>query len=397
MHEASASGRLGTVHFGTVRLRRSRGRLSDADGSHSRGRRRARPSPLGDARPLQHRPGPRRSGRFHAARMKTAWQAGRSERLRSSTAPICAPAHSATTSPPCSTGARYASVASVRCSPNPRTRGRGHARRLIETLLDDAAPDGADIALLFSRSGDPAFAGFQPIGMSDTAIEIVDTPRPGAPMTLVRGGEARDLPAIVAMGQVRAAPCRFHLDRDVDLVHYAITAKAAARRPRVRRTRVTCSSSSRKRASRPPPTSSSAIAGSRWTIEECGDRDPSGARVARAAAGVGRARAGGTPADDRRMAAVAVRPASGHGDDDTVNRGDDDPLAQRAARTAPERRRPAVLARRHLLIGRAPSRRGERRAMPTSRRPSGRRARPRQSTTSSQVAMSRRAVRPVAG
>jgi hypothetical protein len=27
-----------------------------------------------------------------------------------------------------------------------------------------------------------------------------------------------DLAAIVAMGQVRAAPFRFHLDRDIDLV-----------------------------------------------------------------------------------------------------------------------------------------------------------------------------------
>jgi hypothetical protein len=44
-------------------------------------------------------------------------------------------------------------------------------------------------------------------------------------MTLVRGGEDRDLGAIAAMGQVRADHVRFHLDRDVDLVKYAITRK----------------------------------------------------------------------------------------------------------------------------------------------------------------------------
>jgi hypothetical protein len=32
-------------------------------------------------------------------------------------------------------------------------------------------------------------------------------------MTLIRGGEERDLAAITAMGQVRASPFRFHLAR----------------------------------------------------------------------------------------------------------------------------------------------------------------------------------------
>jgi hypothetical protein len=44
-------------------------------------------------------------------------------------------------------------------------------------------------------------------------------------MAMVRGGEERDLAAIVAMGRVRAEPFRFHLDRDVDFVQYAITSK----------------------------------------------------------------------------------------------------------------------------------------------------------------------------
>ena len=47
--------------------------------------------------------------------------------------------------------------------------------------------------------------------------------RRSAPMTLIRGGEERDLAAIVAMGQVRANSFRFHLDRDVDFVQYAVT------------------------------------------------------------------------------------------------------------------------------------------------------------------------------
>jgi hypothetical protein len=39
-------------------------------------------------------------------------------------------------------------------------------------------------------------------------------------MTLVRGGEDRDLQAIVAMGHARADPFRFHIERDVDLIKH---------------------------------------------------------------------------------------------------------------------------------------------------------------------------------
>lgn len=44
-------------------------------------------------------------------------------------------------------------------------------------------------------------------------------------MTLVRGGEERDLAAIVAMGRIRAEPFRFHPDREVEFEQYAITKK----------------------------------------------------------------------------------------------------------------------------------------------------------------------------
>ena len=44
-------------------------------------------------------------------------------------------------------------------------------------------------------------------------------------MTMVRGGEDRDLAAIAAMGEARASPFRFHLERDVDFVKYTMTRK----------------------------------------------------------------------------------------------------------------------------------------------------------------------------
>lgn len=215
-------------------------------------------------------------GRFHAARMKTAWGC---RSLR---------AFALLDGTDLRAGALRYDFAAVLDGRPIRVCGigslftepayRGHASRLIDTLLDDATRDGAGIALLFSRSGDPAFAGFEPIGTSDTAIEIMDTPRPGAPMTLVRGGEIRDLAAIVAMGQIRAAPFRFHLDRDVDLVHYAITAKrllAGLGPADARHLQFFIAEEGITAAAYVVVT----IAGRRWTIEECGDRDPSGARV----------------------------------------------------------------------------------------------------------------------
>jgi hypothetical protein len=101
-----------------------------------------------------------------------------------------------------------------------------HAQELLERLLDDAAGSGAAMALLFSdvnQASPPA--GFEAVSMTEAELGVTESPRRGAPMTLIRAGEERDLAAIVAMGQVRASPFRFHLDRDVDLVHHAITKK----------------------------------------------------------------------------------------------------------------------------------------------------------------------------
>ena len=102
--------------------------------------------------------------------------------------------------------------------------------------------------------------------------------RHGAPMTLIRGGEERDLAAIVAMGQVRASPFRFHLDRDVDFVRHAIMKRrllagfgiAGARQLHFFIAEEGITAAAYVVIS---------VVGDMWTIEECGDRDPSGARV----------------------------------------------------------------------------------------------------------------------
>jgi predicted N-acetyltransferase YhbS len=109
----------------------------------------------------------------------------------------------------------------------PERRGRGGARELLERLLERAARDGADAALLFSEI-DPAYyarLGFTAIPTDERSVRVVEDARRGAPATMVRAGDDRDLDAIVAMDAARAAPFRLHLNRDRDLAHYAIAKK----------------------------------------------------------------------------------------------------------------------------------------------------------------------------
>ena len=162
----------------------------------------------------------------------------------------------------------------------PAHRGGGHARALVERLLDEAARDGADMALLFLEKGPQCGArhGFEVIPTTEVELSVAESSRHGAPMTMVRGGEERDLAAVVAMGQVRAGPFRFHLDRDVDLVQYATTKKrllaglgsAGARQLQFFIAEEGITAAAYIVVS---------VVGRTWTIEECGDRDPSGARV----------------------------------------------------------------------------------------------------------------------
>ena len=152
------------------------------------------------------------------------------------------------------------------------------ARELVDQLLDKASRDGAALALLFSDGPEHRPAGFEVIDMTDAELNVTESTRRGAPMTLIRGGEERDLAAIVAMGQTRADPFRLHLDRNVDFVQYAITHKrllAGLGQPGARQLHFFIAEEGITAAAYVVVS----VVGNTWTIEECGDRDPSGARV----------------------------------------------------------------------------------------------------------------------
>ena len=163
---------------------------------------------------------------------------------------------------------------------NPARRGRGHARVLLEALLDRATGGRAEMALLFTHAGldDDVREGFEALPMTEVTLEVAQSPRHGAPMTMVRGGGERDLAAIVSMGRVRVGPLRFHLDREIDLVRFALTRKrliaglgpAGARQLHFFIVEEGITAAAYVIVS---------AAGGTWTLEECGDRDASGARV----------------------------------------------------------------------------------------------------------------------
>ena len=160
-----------------------------------------------------------------------------------------------------------------------RALSTSRARELVDQLLEQAARDGAGMALLFSdMSHEQRLDGFDVVPMTDVEISVAEPSRRGAPMTLIRGGEERDLAAIVAMGRIRADPFRFHLDRDEDFVQYALTKKrllAGLGTSGARQLHFFIAEEGITAAAYVVVS----IVGVTWTIEECGDRDPSGARV----------------------------------------------------------------------------------------------------------------------
>jgi hypothetical protein len=158
--------------------------------------------------------------------------------------------------------------------------GRNCEDVLVKQLLEDATRDGADLALLFrtTNPSSPVPDGFEVVPTTDVELTVTESPRHGAPMTLVRGGEDRDLDAIAAMGQVRAGQFRFHIDRDVDLIKHAITRKrllAGLGAAGVRQLEFVIAEEGITAAAYIVIS----IVGGTWMIEECGDRDATGARV----------------------------------------------------------------------------------------------------------------------
>ena len=161
----------------------------------------------------------------------------------------------------------------------PEARGQGHAARLIEQVLADETARGTGAALLFSEIGAAYYArlGFVTVPLSTLTIGV-NVKCGGSPAMLVRAGDDSDLPSIAEMGRLRAAGARFALDRDVHLIRFQMARRrllAGLGPPGLRQLEFHVAEEGHQAVAYVVLS----VEGRGWTIEECGDRDPTGARV----------------------------------------------------------------------------------------------------------------------
>jgi GNAT superfamily N-acetyltransferase len=158
-------------------------------------------------------------------------------------------------------------------------RGRGHASRLIELLVDEGRTDGAALAMLFSEI-DPAFyerLGFRRVPIDQLRV-VVNEKGGGTPAMLVRGGHQTDLQALSVMHDTRITQVRFALERPPAHIEFMLARKrllAGLGPPGLRHVEFHVVEEG-----------ASAVAyvmlsvdAHGWTLTEAGDRDPSGARL----------------------------------------------------------------------------------------------------------------------
>ena len=219
-------------------------------------------------------------GRFWAAQLGTAWGRGHLRRLALVDGDEVLASAKIWSFDATLDGApiRIAGLGAV--FTQPAHRRRGAARELIERLLEESAREGADLALLFSEIGPEYYArlGFEPIATTVKQLGVFESDRYGAPATMIRGGEDRDLADIAAMEQARAAGYRFHLNRDRDLVHFAIAKQrllAGLGAPGAREVLFFIAEEGASAAAYVVI----AVNGNEWMLDAAGDRDPTGARV----------------------------------------------------------------------------------------------------------------------
>ncbi len=218
-------------------------------------------------------------GRYWAAQVKTAWGRTNLDRvgLIDGGAVLCSAKRYRLDGRLDGCAVRILGIGAVFTPP--AARGRGFARRLIDLIVSDATDNGYDIAMLFSEIG-PAYyerAGFTTVPTRGSEV-VVSPGRGGTPMLPVRSLDDRDLPLVAEMHAVRAAPFRLHLDRPTAFVQYGLTKKrlhAGLARAGLRDVQAFAA----EEGGRAVAFVVIAASASGWVIEECGDRDPAGARV----------------------------------------------------------------------------------------------------------------------
>jgi len=220
-------------------------------------------------------------GRYNAAQLKTPW--GRAHLRRTALVDGDTVLASAKLYELCAAldGRRVRVIGIGALFTQPEQRGRGHARLLVERILERATHQGFAVALLFSEIGDEYYRrlGFTTIRTTDLMLRVLEPGDRGAPAIGVRAGDDRDLGAIAAMGRERAALYRFHLERDPDLIQYGLSKKrllAGLGQAGARQVEFFVAEEGASPVAYVVVSVRSEV---EWVLEECGDRDISGARV----------------------------------------------------------------------------------------------------------------------
>jgi predicted N-acetyltransferase YhbS len=169
----------------------------------------------------------------------------------------------------------------------PDLRGRGLARNLIDLMIADAARDGIHTALLFSEIGPDYYArlGFTEIPIETVTLDVKAGPldvargrRERAPAIPVRSGDDRDIEHIAAISRRVSDRFPFTLERSAEFIRFGVTRKrllAGFTRGGSRHVEFLVV----EEGSRPAAYVVATVSPFGRTLEECGDLDPSGARV----------------------------------------------------------------------------------------------------------------------
>lgn len=222
---------------------------------------------------------PRAYAQWHTAQARTAWARGRLDRM----ALVDDDGHLLATLKRYRYDARLDGRPVVMCglgavfTPEP-LRGRGHATRLIEAVLEAERQRGVQLAGLFSEIGPALYGplGFTAVPFDEVTVHV--THKPGSPAMLVRAGDERDLTEVARMHTSRAEGARFSLAKTPASLQFALS--------RRRMFAGLSDVGTRQFEFVVAEEGYSAVAyalTSRnqhgWTLEEAGDRDPAAARL----------------------------------------------------------------------------------------------------------------------
>ncbi len=161
-----------------------------------------------------------------------------------------------------------------------RLRGRRLALALLERLLETARQEGFGLALLFSAIGSDYYrrVGFEAVPLEQLSLDV--HPARGAPAVLVRAGTDRDSRFLADMHEARAQASRwpFALERNEEFITFAIARRrllAGLGPPGLRELEFFVVDEADR------PAAYAVLLNTRGSrmLCECGDRDPSGARV----------------------------------------------------------------------------------------------------------------------